>query len=230
MKTTKRLLAGAVVASTLAMAGIAPVANAEVSASVGVSSSYLWRGFNLGSGTPAVSGSLDYSNEGFYAGIWASSGDDSAGSEYDLYLGYGGEVGDFTYDAMLINYVYPSGQFSETEGLGDFMEIIVSLGYGPVTFQYYDNIAGETGGYAFNEDYKYMTLSADFGAYSVLVGKHFEDAAVVADSVTGDSTHLDLSYAYNDNVSFTYSIPVGSDTGFQEKEPLFVVSYSMTIE
>jgi len=231
MSFTKKLIASSVAAATVAAASFAPVANAEVSASVGVASSYLWRGFELGSGVPAVSGSLDYANEnGFYAGVWGSSGDTSAGTEYDLYVGYGGSVGDFTYDAFIVNYIYPTGPFSETESLGDFMEVVLTVGYGPVSVSYYDNIAGETGGYAFNEDYSYLNASASFGDFSFALGQHFEDADDVADSVTGDATHFDVSYAYNDNLAFTVSAILSADSGYEEKDPTFVVSYSLPIE
>ena len=222
MTFTKKLIASSVAAATIASASFAPVANAEVSASVGVASTYLWRGFDLGSGSPAISGSLDYSNAGFYAGIWGSSGDASAGTEYDLYVGYGGEAGDFFYDAMIISYVYPTGQFSETEGIGDFMEFIGTIGFGPVSFSYYDNIAGETGGYAGSEDYTYMTLSAEFGAFSATYGIH--------DEGVDNASHLDFSYAYNDNLAFTISTILDSDDTSDDKEPQFVVSYSMPIE
>ncbi len=233
MKFTKKLMVGAIAAATVSTASFAPVANAEVSGSVAISNMYLWRGFNLGDvsnsdddrdsfGSGAISGSLDYSVEGFYAGIWGSSGDASAGTEYDLYVGYGGEVGDFSYDAFIVNYIYPSGPFSETESFGDFMEVVVTLGYGPVSFSYYDNIAGDTGGYAASEDYTYMTLSAEFGAFSALYGKH--------DEGFNNDSHLDLSYGYNDNLSFTISLPVDNDAEDDTREPLFVVSYSLPIE
>ncbi len=230
MKFTKKLIAGVVATATVATASFAPTANAEVSASLGIANTYLWRGFELGSGTPVVSGSLDYSAGGFYAGVWGSSGDTAAGTEYDLYLGYGGEVGDFFYDVSLITYVYPTGAYSETDGLpGDFAEAIISLGYGPVSLTYHDNIAGDTGGYAFNTDYSYLALGAEFGQFSVTLGQHFEDAPV-EDSVTGDATHLDLSYAYNDNLAFTVSALVNADDGYDKPEPTFVVSYSVPIE
>lgn len=215
-----------------------PAANAEVAASATVSSTYLWRGFDLGPGTPAVSGDIVVSNDsGLYGGLWISSGDGAAGTEYDLFAGYGGEVGDFTYDINLTSYVYPTGSFSKEEGSpGDFMEIIVSLGYGPVSFSYYDNIAGENGGYAPDEDYTYMTLSADSGKWSFLLGSH----SIPLGSVLGDAnfTHFDVSYSYNDNLSFTLSSVLDSDeddlvtAGFfsGEAEPTFVVSYSIAID
>ena len=76
------------VASLVTVGAVAPVAAGELSASAGVATSYLWRGFDLGAGDPAVSASLDYSEGMFYAGAWVSSGDASAGTEYDLYMKY----------------------------------------------------------------------------------------------------------------------------------------------
>lgn len=231
MNSTKKLLATAVAASTMAVAAMAPVANAEVSASVGVASTYLWRGADLGSGSPAISGSLDYATGGFNAGVWASSGDGTAGTEYDIYAGYGGEAGDFSYGLTLISYQYPTGSYVETEGSpGNFMEAIVSLGYGPVNFTYYDNIAGDTGGYAASEDYSYVSLDASFGDFTVLFGKHNE--------AFGDYSHIDLSYAYNENLSFTLSTVVSGDeydaggamvSQDELSDPFFVVSYSLPI-
>lgn len=227
MNTSKKVLASAIAAS-LAVSALAPVANAEVSGSAAISSSYLWRGYELGSGTPVVSGSLDYSSEvGFYAGIWGSSGDTTAGTEYDLYAGYGNSVGDFSYDIGIISYIYPTGPFSETEGIGDFMEAIISLGYGPVSFTYHDNIAGSDGTepegsrYALSEDYSYMKLAATFGQFGIAIGKHDKGAF--------DATHVDLSYSYNDNLTFTLSGIANSDADTDPK-PVFNVSYSIPIE
>ena len=217
MKTTRNLLASAVAASALSMAMV-PAANAEVevAASVGVASTYLWRGYDLGSGTPAVSGDLSASVAGFYAGIWGSSGDTEAGTEYDLYAGYGGEIGLFSYDISVWNYNYPTGA-GYTDGEtdpGEFSEAVVTLGVGPVSVTYMDNIASGTG-------YEYYNLSAGVGAFSLTLGMH--------DNPTGeDPAHADLSYAYNDNLSFTVSQffsdePAGDDAKF-------VVSYSIPIE
>lgn len=230
MGFSKTLRTG-VAAAILSVCAVAPAAHAvEVGASVSVASAYLWRGFELGSGTPAISGDVTISESGFYGTVWVSSGDTSAGTEYDLIVGYGGEVGDFSYDINLTNYIYPTGDFQDTDGdIGDFAEIIVSLGYGPVSASYYNNIAGDTGGYAFNEDYQYATLSASFGAFSATLGKHFEDAPV-ADSVTGDSMHLDLSYAYNDYVTLTASRIIDSDSGYDKPKTTFVIGLSMPID
>ena len=204
---------------------------AELAASATVSSSYLWRGFELGSGTPAISGDLVYSNSGFYGGVWVSSGDGTAGTEYDLFAGYGGSAGEVSYDIQYVSYIYPTGGFSETDGtFGDFAEVVLSLGFGPVSFVYKDNVAGETGGYAFTEDYKYYSVSGAVDKFSATIGVH--DEGVDDPTVTGDATHLDISYAATDRLTFTASAILDSDLedlGGTEPEPLVNVSYSLPI-
>ncbi len=231
MGISKKLATGCL-ATTLSAFALVPAVQAaepEVSASVGIASSYLWRGFDLGSGTPAIFGDIGVSMNGFHAGVWGSSGDTAAGTEYDLIVGYGGESGDFSYDISIVSYVYPTGQFKDTDGPGDFMEAILSIGYGPVSIVYHDNIAGDTGGYAFDEDYSYAAVSAAFGKFSATIGHHMEDAPV-SSSVTGDATHLDLTYSYNDYLAFTVSGIVDSDSGYDEADPTFVVSFTLPID
>lgn len=241
MKHMKTLLASAVAASSIVAA---PAAMAELSASATVASSYLWRGIDLGNGTPAVSGDLTYSVAGFYVGTWVSSGDTAAGTETDFYIGWGGEFGGFSIDLSVWNYVYPTASFDGAvtwedytaddalspdvvdaedtwlfsryadngDTYGDLSEVILSVGFGPVSISYYDNIAGAQG-------YEYYTIGAGFGPVSVTVGKH--------DNPTGDDpVHVDLSYAYNDSFTITASEFV-SDKGSVDGDTQFVVSYSL---
>lgn len=226
MKLNKQLLAGAVAASMLLAGSVAPV-QAETSASVGIASTYLWRGMDLGSGTPAVSGDLSYSTGGAYAGIWGSSGDTTYGTEYDLYLGYGVSFGSddmFSVDLSVWNYNYPTGA-GETD-FGDLSELVLSLGVGPVALTIYDNVAGDTG-------YMYYTLGGEVGAFSALLGMH---DSVTDGCPTNDDgqvedeckpVHLDVSYAYNDNLSFTLSQQIADES--DDDDLKFVVSYNIPL-
>lgn len=234
MKLSKTLIASSV-AAVMAAGVMAPVqAEVEVGASVGVASTYLWRGADLGTGTPAVFGDLSVSTAGFYSGIWGSSGDDTAGTEYDLYLGYGGSVGDFSYDLSVWSYNYPTGAGYAKDGETDFADwtdTVVSLGYGPVNFAAYIPVGKENS----SGDYMYYTLGADMGAFSVLVGMHSDNAAVngavscpeneVSD--TCSPVHLNVSYAYNDNLSFTVSQFIADETDTDDAK--FVVSYTLPL-
>lgn len=218
-KFSKTLVAVSVIASGLSVANVAS-AEVEVEASAAIASMYLWRGTDLSNGSPAVSGDITASASGAYAGIWGSSGDDSNGQEYDLYIGYANEVGGFSYDVSLWNYMYPSQPAGNNDTFGELSELIIGLGYGPVSFTYYDNIAGDTG-------YEYYTLGAEISKYSALIG--YSDAE--ADS--SDYVHLDLGYAYNDNLSFTLSQVVAvedDDVNPVDTDLKFVVSYSLPLK
>ena len=231
MKHSKLLTSTVAAAALAASMSFAPIASAEVSGSVSIANMYLWRGFDLSAGSAAVSGDLGFSTGsdafGFHADLWGSSGDDSWGTEYDVILGVGGASGSFSYDLSVVSYVYPNGGYQGETGadtdIGEFMEAILTLGFGPVSFSYYDNIEAKDGTNGDGlEDYSYYTLSASVGSFSFLIGRHDND-------VGDDPTHLDISYAYNDNLSFTVSKFV-ADEDLIDHDAHFVVSYSIPIE
>jgi uncharacterized protein (TIGR02001 family) len=218
MKFTKNFLATAVAA--LASASfLTSSANAEIAASVGVSNMYYWRGLDLGNGTPQVSGDLKFSESGFYAGAWGGSGDTSGGTEYDLYTGYGGSIGEmFKYDFSLWTYAYPSQKDPVTSNPidtfaepGKLSEAVITLGVGPVSVTYMDNIAGNSG-------YWYGTISATFDKFTALYGIHESDMA-----------HFDFSYAYSDRLSFKISQVVDDLDGTVDSDLKFIAAYSLPI-
>ncbi|WP_373084402.1 TorF family putative porin [Zhongshania sp.] len=236
MKTMKTLLAAGVAAASMTM--IAAPAVAEVSASAGVASSYLWRGYDLGSGTPAVYGDINYSAAGFTTGVWVSSGDTAAGTEYDLYADYTVDLGGVSVSAGVINYVYATGAGYLGAGndtdFGDHTDAYLGLGLGPVAFTAYKQIAGGT------EEYTYYTLSYDIGKFSFLLGTHesIANGATLANGKIADGeseSHLNVTYSYNDNLSFTVSQFVDGQenvdayAGSGDDDMKFVVSYDMPI-
>jgi uncharacterized protein (TIGR02001 family) len=237
------------VLSALSLLAVAGAANAEVSGSMAIASSYHWRGFDLGSGTPAISGELRETLGGFYGALWASSGDTTGGTELDAYAGYAGKVGDFGYDVSYISYMYPTGNYKAKETFGKFAEIVAKASYGPIGAFLNYNVSGATKSdfidatprYAFAQGkYMYYGLTAAFGQFSAVLGHHQEKDWVddgsgnvtavkvskAAPGVTGNATHLDLTYAYNANLSFTLSGIVDSkfDNG-SEPKPKMVVTY-----
>jgi len=210
-KFASSTLATAILATTIAAPS---VAQAEVSASVGISNFYLWRGVDLSndgaanSSAPAISGDINVSSDwGGYAGVWASSGDENLGQEYDLYFGWGGEFGDFSVDVSYWTYVYPSASevaFANVDGFsvpigeidspidpGDVADLVIGLGYAGVGFTVYENLEDDGAGA------RYVTLDYSFGDFNALVGSHD----------TGEETfeHLQFSYSYNDDLTFTVS-------------------------
>ncbi|THF70781.1 MAG: hypothetical protein E8F57_02330 [Methylophaga nitratireducenticrescens] len=103
----------------------------STSASIALSSDYVWRGYSQSDNKPAISGSVDYSHiSGFYAGTWASNvdfmiNDDDAHLEMDIYAGYAGEFHNngIAYDVGVLRYIYPG-----TDG-GNWNEVYGSLSY-----------------------------------------------------------------------------------------------------
>jgi hypothetical protein len=224
-----KTLSKAVAIASLVSAGLmgAQVANAEVevSASAAVSNIYLWRGLDLGKvegsdngGVPAVSGDLSVSTSGAYAGVWASSGDINGGTEYDLYAGYGMESGDFSADLSVWTYVYPSND-DNSDTMFDSTEAVLALGFQDASFALYEKLTGNKDGD------RYITLGYGMGAVSATLGLQ------MSDEDANEYTHVDVSYAYNDNLSFTYSqiVDEGVEDSFNTNG-LVVATYSMPIE
>lgn len=216
--TATALASGLMVASTSAQAG-------ELAATAAISNMYLWRGIDLGDGSAAVSGDLTYSfGPGFRTGVWISSGDSTLGQEYDYFIGWGQKFGEFGVDLSLWNYNY--SDFDGTDDTtGELSEAVLTLSYAGAALGIYNNISGQGPIGGTSEGYEYYTFSYTYDKYSALVGYH--DPASDADS---DMTHLDVSYAYNDNLSFTVSkiIDEGDDDGY-DNDVNFVLKYSLPI-
>ena len=232
----KKLSQAIALAGVMTAAAVPAVqAEVEVSASAAVANMYLWRGQDLGQGVPAVSGDLTASANGGYAGVWTSSGDSALGQEYDLFAGFGGEAGDLSYDVSVWSYVYSGasegadadGNYTRTDSRGntfDATDLIVSVGYGPVSASYYYVLAGD-------EDYSYATLGGEYDKFSATLGM-----AMHSEDDSAEYTHLDLGYAYNDNIAFTLSKIIDQDADLDDGESgldedlKVVVSYSLPIE
>ena len=178
MKFTKTILA------TTLLAG-AGVAQAELSANLGVASNYYFRGVTQTDDGAAVSGGIDFNHDsGFYLGTWMSNVDFGSSSpkadiEIDLYTGFGGDIGDsgVSYDLSAWYYWYPgSGGDSfgapgdcgpnagDCSGELDYAEISGSLGFGPVTGTIAYTVWAEQDGdniAPFQEDDIYYNLGVD---------------------------------------------------------------------
>ncbi len=186
------LLTGAVVS--------APAQAFEVSGNIGVVSDYVLRGITAAteSDGPAVQGGLDLETDfGLYAGWWASSlgyGTDELATtvENDFYVGFGGEVGMFSYDAGLVYYWYMDD--SDASGL----EPYVGVGVGPVSLMARYLAEDTTWG---NKGDTYVTLGADFEIglgfeFSAVAGYYrYEDSGdfIPDTEKSGAFRHLDLT-------------------------------------
>ena len=91
---------------------VAPAkAESSLEGNIGFTNNYVWRGMTQTDDQAAISGGLDFSAGGFYAGTWASNVDfgDDTNSEQDVYFGYAGDAGDISYDVGYIAYMYSGG-------------------------------------------------------------------------------------------------------------------------
>lgn len=227
MKMKQKLIASAIALS--AMAGFAvPAAHADVAATVGASNMYYWRGFDLGGGA-ALSADVNVSGNGFVAGIWTSSGDnpdgdDLGGTEYDLYVGYSGAAGDFTYGLSVVSYNYPTlGELAVKPG--EYVEVIPTLGYGPFKLTYYDAVVADHYPLG-SKEYSYVTAELNFEKFGIKYGQHSDAEGASVDSVS----HLDVTYKFNSKLSFTIGKIIEDNDGAVPKEANFVVNLTLPIE
>jgi hypothetical protein len=185
MKTFKTAIVAATTLTALTLA-TAPTAVA-LDASASIATSYLFRGAEMASGSPAVSADVSSSSNGLTYGVWVSSGDSQ--TEYDLYLDYSGTAGDIGYSIGYVDYNYAT-----TPVDSDFEEAYVGLSFGSASVTYYDEQ---------DSDNTYLAVGYDMGAFSLTYGDIDYDGV--------ESTHFDVSYAVNDSLSLTVSKPEGED-------------------
>lgn len=208
MKNIKSVLATSAAAAAIAL-GSAP-AMAELEASAAVSNIYLFRGVDQNAGDGAVSGDLVYSHaSGLYAGVWASSSAGNGG-EIDTFVGWSGSFGDLGVDIGLLNYYYPGNNQLDSWGT-DLTEAYLGLSFAGLELYYYDNVDGNNAFGALSDDgFTYTTLGYSMGQFSALLGMADgeEEQGAKHDN---DYTHLDLTYAFNDNLSFTASKIIDAD-------------------
>jgi uncharacterized protein (TIGR02001 family) len=202
MTRSKYLLAVlGLAASQAAVAG-------DFSANAGMMSDYIFRGIKQ-SDASAFAG-LDYEHEsGFYAGTWGA--DVGQGIEYDLYVGFAGAIGDFSYGVGYTGYFY-TDDFDDT-----YQEINLTAGYSLFSVEYsfgtYDNLDGPELDYGFlagTVEYEgfyatYGTFSQDFdGSYGeVGYGTEVSGFDIGVAAVMSDS---DLSATGSSETSLVFTI------------------------
>ncbi|GAN00012.1 hypothetical protein U91I_03675 [alpha proteobacterium U9-1i] len=159
----KKLIGAALAAgATLASAGA--VNAGEISANIGLTTDYVFRGVSLSGNDPAVQGGFDWnsSSETIYAGVWGSSL--SSGMEMDVYAGWTPDLGGpFSLDLGAIGYFYPGADDDGAEF--DYWELKAStelalseqMTVGGAVYWAPDNY-GETG------DALYLEINAGFAA------------------------------------------------------------------
>ena len=123
---------------------------AETSYNVGYVSEYYYRG--IYQKNSSASAGVDFEEDGLYVGAWTA--DVGEGLEYDLYAGYGTEVGDVSLGIGYTGYFY-TDDWDET-----YQEVNLSSGYGPVSIGYSIGEWDGDGG----TDYDFLEIGIDLGA------------------------------------------------------------------
>ena len=123
---------------------------AETSYNVGYVSEYYYRG--IYQKNSSASAGVDFEEGGLYVGAWTA--DVGEGLEYDLYGGYGTEVGDVSLGIGYTGYFY-TDDWDET-----YQEVNLSAGYGPVSIGYSIGEWDGDGG----TDYDFLEIGIDLGA------------------------------------------------------------------
>ena len=116
----------------------APTHKLELSATLALTTDYVFRGISQTAGNPAVQGSFDASYGIFYAGIWGSNtdfgggpfGQDIANLEIDYYAGIAPTWKNFGFDFAALYYTYP-GSCDTKCGTGnlDYLELKTAVSY-----------------------------------------------------------------------------------------------------
>ncbi|PHS71615.1 MAG: hypothetical protein COB23_01215 [Methylophaga sp.] len=149
------LAASALLVTSSAMAWESENGAHSTSASVALSTDYIWRGYSQTDNDPAISGSFDYAHSsGFYLGTWASNVDfgDDASVEIDLYAGIAGETeGGLGWDVGVLRYFYDGEDY-------DWTEVYASLSYSFFSV----GIAHSNNVYDTDESGTYYSLGFDY--------------------------------------------------------------------
>ncbi len=130
----------------------------DLSANIGGTTDYIFRGFSQTAENPAIQGGVDATYGLFYAGVWASSldfGDDGMGNEIasaevDLYAGITPKIGPVDLDFGVLWYLYPGARDAGAEL--DYVELkaaasgelLPKLSAG-VTYYFSPEFTGEVG-------------------------------------------------------------------------------------
>lgn len=227
MKLSK-LLVGA--SAGLMMATAIPQAMAEspVTANVGVTSNYIWRGYTQSNDLAAISGGIDYAHaSGFYAGTWVSNLS-GAQYEHDIYAGYGFDAGPVGLDIGAIKYIYPVGSTNKL----DFTEVYVNASFKNFGLGVAYTVDKEDASITQDND-MYIYASAEFEVkkdltLGILVGDYDFDGG------TGDDyTHYQVSLA-KDDFTFAYEKndmkTTSSLYGTSNDDARFTVSWSKSFD
>ena len=158
----------------------------STSASVALTTDYVWRGMTQTNYKEAIQGSFDYAHSsGLYAGVWASNVDFNAPGtvEIDTYAGFGNEIGDtgIGYDVGFLRYIYPgtttNADWNEYHATASYSFLSASVNYSSDVYN-----SGTTGlYYTLGAEY---TLPQDFTVSANVGWNHFNNPGAATSSAS----------------------------------------------
>lgn len=125
----RKILAGASMLALTASVALPAAAETTWTGTIAVTSDYKFRGISQTTNDPAIQGSFEVANSGFFAGVWASTIDfgvldPGADVEIDLYAGYTHAFSDDTsLTGKVVYYYYPGATTNDAS----FFELIAAL-------------------------------------------------------------------------------------------------------
>ncbi len=167
-------------------------ASADFSGSVQTTSDYFWRGVSQTQGSSAIQGGVDYSNSGFYAGVWGSTVDFNTETEieYDFFAGYTVALDDLAIDVGVIQYNY-DGDLESVE------ELFVVMNYSWASFGFWFDQDNS------NSDYTQIEVSLPFITFADVTLRHGE--------FSDDSSYNQITFSKDLGNKFTLALEVVSE-------------------
>ncbi|WP_394389538.1 TorF family putative porin [Shewanella woodyi] len=209
-------------------------ADASVTANIGATSNYLWRGVSQTQDAVAVQGGVDYEHgSGLYLGTWASNVDfdDETSYELDFYAGYAGTIGEeLGYDISYLYYAYP-----DSDSDIDFGELkaAISWRWFSLSYSHVTNAGSDVATAPWdNEDMGYLDAGVSIPlSDSLSISAHYGYST--GDIVTAwfdTDSYSDYSLSLNKEteigeVSFTVS-----DTDLNGDDATIIIGYSYSFE
>jgi uncharacterized protein (TIGR02001 family) len=215
----------------------------DLTANIGVTNNYIWRGLTQTQNQAAISGGIDFvADNGLYVGTWVSNvnyaPNDAFSYENDIYFGYSGAVKKLGYDLGYLYYNY------DDTARFDFGEIYGNLSFAGFElggFLLANTEADETDSQDFDFGdtyYVYLDYTIDIKDGLELgfhIGYHDGDFNEAFNAVPGSYSDYNISLSKS---GFSFMI---TDTELKDPsaagpdpldndEPKFVVSYSMDFE
>lgn len=194
MKKLHKIIAASLLASATTAGSGVVLAESPLTANVGVTSNYIWRGVTQTGDLSAVSGGIDYAHaSGAYVGTWVSN---LGGGQYeqDVYAGYGFDAGPVGLDIGYISYMYPVAN----AGL-DFDEVYVNASFNMFSAGIALTTSTEAGG---DDSHQYIYVGAEFEVKKDLtLGITFGDYDFDGGN-TDDYSHTQISLSKGD---FTFA-------------------------